>query len=166
MEVPMTKTLASTAMLVSLLTVSGAAAGAQLKTDRFYVGAGINQNDVDGADATGYQFFGGYKLPVHIGRADTAIEVGYWNSGDFDVYTPAGRHSSEADGLWANGVISLPLNDRVDLIGRAGADFGDDDGLMAGGGLGFDLGPRVQLRGEYVVRDRTDSLQANLVYSF
>ena len=162
----MTKTLASTATLVALLTISGAAFGAQLKTDRFYVGAGINQNDVDGANAAGYQFFGGYKLPLDTGRADTAIEVGYWNSGDYDVHTPAGRRHANADGLWANGVISAPLNRSVDLIGRVGADFGDDDGLMAGGGLGFDLSPRVQLRGEYVVRDRTDSLQANLVYSF
>jgi len=162
----MNKTFASTAILAALMTVSGAAAAAQLKNDRFYVGGGINDNDVDGADATGYQFFGGYELPADIGRADTAIEVGYWNSGDFDVNTPAGRRESDAEGLWANGVVSLPLSGSVDLIGRAGADFGDDDGLMAGGGLGFNLGPRVQVRGEYVVRDQTDSVQANLVYSF
>lgn len=139
---------------------------AELQADRFYAGGGINDNEADDEDATGYQLFAGYELPFRVGRSEPAVELGYWDSGDFEVSTPAGRVEEDAEGLWANGVLSLPVAPRVDLIGRAGLSFGDDDGFMAGAGAGVDLSESLELRGEYVIRDDTDSLQANLLYRF
>lgn len=37
---------------------------------------------------------------------------------------------------------------------------------MAGVGLGFDLDERLELHGEFVERDDTESIQANLLYRF
>lgn len=162
----MTRELTSIAMITAALSVTGVATAAELNEDRFYVGGGVSSNDLDGEQATGYQLFGGYELPGDIGRADTAIEAGFWDSGDFDAGPPGSGRETDAEGLWINGLLSLPLNARVDLIGHAGVDFGDDDGLMAGGGVGFDLTEELDLRGEYVARDDTESLQANVVYSF
>ena len=154
------------AIVAALLGATGSAGAASLQADRIYVGGGLSSNDLDGEEATGYQGFVGYELPLDMGSAEPAIEIGYWNSGDFDVRTPAGEREVDADGIWATGVASVPLGSGVNLLGRLGADFGDDDGLMAGGGLGFDVNERVELRGEYVVRDDTESLQANFVYGF
>jgi hypothetical protein len=131
-----------------------------LRQDRLYLGGGISSNDSGVSfldDGTGFQFFGGYDLPVKISGAKLAVEVGYWDSGDFD---PAGS----ADGLWANGVISLHLSRDVDLLGRAGFDFGDDDGFMIGIGIGVKMNRQIELRGEFVQRDETDSLQFNIAY--
>lgn len=139
---------------------------AELDADRFYGGGGIGHNELNGDSAFGYQVFAGYLFPSRGGDATPALEVGFWDSGDIDVNTPAGNRSADASGLWATGVLSVPVADRVSLFGRAGYDFGDDDGLMAGGGLGYELNSRVSLRGEIVVRDETESLQANAVYWF
>ena len=131
-----------------------------LRQERIYLGGGISNNDagVSGLDdGTGFQFFGGYDLPVKISGAKLAVEVGYWDSGDFD---PAGS----ADGLWVNGVIGLHLSRNLDLLGRAGFDFGDDDGFMIGIGIGVKMNKQLELRGEFVQRDETDSLQFNIVY--
>lgn len=139
---------------------------AELDTDRFYGGGGIGHNELNGDSAFGYQVFAGYHFPSGDGNVIPAIEVGYWDSGNIDVETPAGDRTVDATGLWATGLLTVPVADRLSLLGRAGYDFGDDDGLMAGGGLGYDLNSRVSLRGEVVVRDDTDSLQMNAVYWF
>lgn len=136
----------------------------------FYFGAGLNSNELDGwgGDATGYQFFGGLDL-LKSRQLTVSAEVGYWDSGEFeDTYYywwgESYKVKTEADGIWANGVASFSVAPSVDLIGRAGFDFGDDDGFMFGAGAGINLGPQMQIRGEYVVRDHIDSLQANFVY--
>lgn len=158
----------SSMAIVALFVAIGMipANAAELDPDRFYGGGGIGHNELNGDSAFGYQFFAGYLFPSGNTGATPALEVGYWDSGDIDVDTPAGERTADASGLWATGVLSVPVADRMSLIGRAGYDFGDDDGLMAGGGLGYDLNSRVTLRGEIVVRDETDSLQLNAVYWF
>ena len=156
----------ATGAMIVLASISSSAFAATLEQDRMYVGGGMADNDVDDESATGYQFFAGYELPVDTGNVDTAVEIGFWDSGDHDVNTPAGTREKDADGVWANGVASIPIAERLDLVGRAGVDFGDDDGLMIGGGVGVDLADQVEVRGEYVLRDETDSLQANVVYRF
>lgn len=154
------------ATIAFILATPSIANAAELEADRFYTGGGISTNDLHGEDSTGAQVFAGYELPFSLGEADTAIEVGYHDAGDFDRPRRNVGGDENISGLWTTGVASLPVADAVDLVGRFGADFGDDDGLMAGGGVGVDLAPRVQLRGEYVVRDRTESLQANVLYRF
>jgi hypothetical protein len=122
-------------------------------------------NDIGfGDDAVGFQVFAGMPIPVDLGKAKLMGEVGYMDSGDFDINVgPFGTVSENATGLWANAVVDVPLQDKISLIGRAGLDFGDDDGLMIGGGLGFQTSNKLEIRVEYVIRDNIDSLQANLV---
>lgn len=156
----------SGATIALVLATPAIANAAELEADRFYAGGGISTNDLHGEDSTGAQVFAGYELPFSLGEADTAIEVGYQDAGDFDRPRRNIRGDENISGLWTTGVASLPVADNVDLVGRFGADFGDDDGLMIGGGVGVDLAPRVELRGEYVIRDRTESLQANVLYRF
>ncbi len=152
-----------------LLALSASTAFAQ---QPFYMGAGLGYNDLDGPwdNAVGFQIFGGYDFGLKLGSARTALEVGYMDSGDFEYdYCPLGycyKYEDNATGLWANGVVALPLNPAFDLIGRLGFDFGDDDGFMFGVGAGYDVSREVQIRGEYVVRDHIDSLQANFLYRF
>ena len=136
----------------------------KLDAKQIYFGGGVSLNDIDiGDDAVGFQLFTGIPIPVNMGKASLLGEVGYMDSGDFDVGTPFGTVSTDADGIWANAVIDVPLQDNIGLIGRIGLDFGDDDGLMIGGGLGFNTSSKLEIRVEYVIRDTIDSLQANIV---
>lgn len=149
---------------------------AGLNTHDLYFGGGLNRNTLDDAHnldpAYGFQFFGGYQLPRHIQGVDSAIEIGYLNSGDFEysdrvcvlnVCTSSNVDAGDVDGLWASYVAKLPLQQNLGLIGRLGLDFGDDDGLLFGVGMGAFLSNSFELRGEYVVRDHMDSLQANFI---
>lgn len=136
-----------------------------LDTKQLYFGGGLSLNDIGfGDDAVGYQIFAGLPIPVDVGNAKLMGELGYMNSGDFDINVgPFGTRSESASGLWANAVIDVPLQNNISLIGRIGLDFGDDDGVMIGGGFGFQAANNMEIRVEYVIRDNIDSLQANLV---
>jgi hypothetical protein len=160
------KLLTSVSFLALFFLVTQPASAQGLNNKDMYFGGGFNQNDTSGADdATGFQFFGGYDLPVKVPNGKLSLEVGYWDSGDFDVvFFGVKVGSASANGIWATGVYSLPISKTVDLLGRAGFDFGDDDGLMVGIGVGFKLNRQMQIRGEFVSRDTIDSLQANFVY--
>lgn len=135
-----------------------------------YAGGGLSSNSADGlnGNATGFQFFLGYDLKgVKLGKANVAVEAGYMDSGDFDgCYFNFGCGSDSATGLWATGVVLVPVANQLDFIGRLGLDFGDDDGLMFGVGLGYAVDKTIQLRGEYVIREDIDSLQANIAVRF
>ncbi|QKT04194.1 porin family protein [Ectothiorhodospiraceae bacterium 2226] len=156
----------SIALALSLgLAVSAAQAQEAFNQDNLYVGGGVGINSLSGFDdATGFQFFGGYKLDmVDLGAINMAAEVGYMDTGDFKWN---GWNAGSVSGLWANAVFGFPINPQFQLLGRIGLDFGDDDGLMFGAGVGYAVNPQFELRGEYVIRDNVDSLQANLVYHF
>lgn len=158
-------TLCAASLAVAGL-LPGAAASAALEGEQFYLGGGVSDNEIGSSDASGYQFFLGYELPIDTNAFGIAVELGYWEAGDFDRRTPSGRRSFDVNGTWLNAVASVPLSPRFDLIGRAGLDFGDDSGLMAGAGVGFDLDEAFQLRGEVIERDDTESLQLNVLYRF
>jgi hypothetical protein len=154
------------------LGVASAPAVAQgFDQDNLYLGAGVSRNSLSGAsnNPIGFQFFGGYKLDevVNLDPVTFAVEVGYMDSGDFEVRQfGLTQDIGSASGLWVNAVFGYPLTPEVNLLGRIGLDFGDDDGLMLGFGAGYRLNPNVELRGEYVIRDDINSLQANFVYHF
>jgi Outer membrane protein beta-barrel domain len=155
-----------------LFAAALAAASANAVAGDVYGGAGLSLNSASGYDdATGYQFFLGYDLKgVKIGNGSMSLEVGYMDSGDFDYeecfpgFCVSG--SDSADGLWGTGVIFLPIAKQLDFIGRLGLDIGDDDGIMFGVGVGYAIDKKIQLRGEYVIREDIDSLQANLAFRF
>lgn len=162
------------------LLASAGLAQAQGANDNIYFGGGVSSNELPAFsdNATGFQFFAGYELDMmNTGALKSAVEVGYMDSGEwkedgqtcitvpfFGTTCTAYEYRAEAKGLWANYVASYDFTPTLSGIGRIGLDFGDDDGLMYGVGLGFSFTPQLELRGEYVMRDITDSLQANLVY--
>ena len=131
-----------------------------------YFGGGLSSNSIPGSSsAIGFQFFGGYDLPVRLGKGKLSVEAGYMDTGDMDVPTiiPGLTRANNASGLWGNAVYTMPIQKKLNFVGRAGLDIGDDDGLMFGAGVGYKLNPKMELRGEYVIRDNVDSLQVNFV---
>ena len=157
--------------IAMLVTGYGHAAG----NDKIYFGGGLGSNSLPGSSSgIGFQFFGGYDLPVKMGKGKLSVEVGYMDTGDME-YNTVGISpvfpfplinttvATKATGLWGNAVFSLPVQDKLNIIARAGLDIGDDDGFMFGAGLGFNLSPKMELRGEYVMRSNVDSLQLNFV---
>lgn len=135
--------------------------------DDLYIGGGLGLNSLSGidfSDGLGFQIFAGYDLPVKMGKGKLSLEAGYMDSGDIEFGTFFGTpFEVRFKGLWGNAVFSLPLQDKLSLLARAGLDIGDDDGLMIGAGLGVKINNKMEVRGEYVIRDHVDSLQVNLV---
>ncbi|RFA29185.1 hypothetical protein CAI21_10475 [Alkalilimnicola ehrlichii] len=159
----MKKAVTSLGLIIGL--ASGGAFAQQLDERDFYIGGGINVNSLSGADdSTGYQLFAGYKMPwLDVDPFNVAVELGYLDTGDFD-FDVGGDESFS--GIWANALVGYPVSRDVQFFGRAGFDFGDDDGLMFGVGAGYALTSQLELRGEYVVRDNTNSVQANVAFHF
>ncbi|QKT04520.1 porin family protein [Ectothiorhodospiraceae bacterium 2226] len=135
--------------------------------ENMWVGAGLSLNQLSGFDdSLGMQVFVGHNLAA-FGQIRTGVELGYMDTRDFDPDPPVpGVGSTSAQGVWASALGAWALNERIDLLGRLGADFGDDDGLLWGFGAAYRFTPQMHLRGEYVQRDTIDSLQANFVYFF
>lgn len=154
-------------ILIAMLVTSYSYAA--VNSDKLYVGGGLGLNSVGSlafSDGLGYQIFGGYVLPVKMGKGKLSIEAGYMDSGDIEFgIAPFFGTPLEVrfKGLWGNAVYSLPLQDKLNLLLRAGLDVGDDDGLMIGAGLGLKINNKMEIRGEYVMRDIVDSLQVNFV---
>jgi hypothetical protein len=163
------------ALGMALLASAGIAHAQGFNEANMYFGGGLSSNDLDGFgdNSTGFQIFAGYGLDmVDLGAIKSAVEVGYMDSGDWEEdvcvtffgTTSCAKASASAQGLWANYVASYDFSPSLSGIGRIGLDLGDDDGLMYGVGVGFKLAPQIDIRGEYVIRDHINSLQANLVY--
>lgn len=159
-------------MAATLITASPlAAAQSSLSMDDAWIGGGLNQNSLSGWDsAMGFQFFGGLDLSSLVGENSAfglAAEVGYWDSGEFETSSAwFGTITADASGLWTTAVASWSFTPEFYALGRAGLDFGDDDGLMIGGGAGYRITDQLDVRGEMVMRDNIDSLQANVLYRF
>lgn len=163
------------ALGIALFATAGLAQAQGFNSKEMYWGGGIssNEHDLFGDSASGYQFFGGYKLKnVKLGTVKSAVEVGYMNSGSWEetmcvfpgIPATCVTYSAEAKGLWANYVGSYDFSPKLKGIGRVGLDFGDDDGLMYGVGVDYTINREFAIRGEYVIRQNINSLQANLVY--
>lgn len=162
-----------TVFAVGLALASGSVLAQGFDQSNLYVGGGLSMNSLSGFDdEMGYQAFVGYELDmIDLGPVQLAVEVGYFNSGKFSETVDLGiwgRYKVEADakGVWTTAVGSYALSPEFSLIGRLGIDFGDDDGLMLGAGVGYAVSQQIEVRGEYVIRDNIDSLQANIVYRF
>lgn len=129
----------------------------------FYFGAGLSSNDYEGFGdrSFGFQVLGGLDI-IRLARDRVTVgaELGYLDAGEVDHRGAR----ADAEGVWANGVVGYAVNPKVSLLGRAGLDFGDDDGPMFGFGAGYRLDRNLQFRGEVVIREHIDSLQANFVY--
>lgn len=151
-----------------------------ISQEDFYIGAGFSSNSVNTRgfdDATGYQIYAGYNLPLEFAGATHTVEVGYMDSGDFessylginpvDPFGPLITYKVKENvtGLWGTYTFIYPLSDNVSVVARGGLDIGDDDGLMLGAGFEFSFDAPVKLRLELVDRSDTRSLQFNVVYA-
>ena len=157
-------------VLLVPLCFCGLARAGDFNYDPFYIGGGLSSNSLDGfEDATGYQLFAGYNLDYMLGPVTTAVEAGYMDSGDFDLSLSApgfsfSPPSVEAKGAWASVNLAYPINESFELLGRVGYDFGDDDGALLGIGIEYLPTTQFGIRGEYISRQVTESLQINVVY--
>ena len=164
-------------LLVALLSVFNVNAAddseVSIDTNKIYFGGGLGLNSASGVDSgMGFQFFGGYELPVKMGKGALSVEAGYMDTGDMTASTTFNDGfgnvrtfsvDASASGLWGNAVYELPLQNKLSVLGRAGLDLGDDDGLMFGAGVAYKLNQKMGLRGEYVIRDHINSMQVNFV---
>ena len=133
--------------------------------ERFYFGAGVNQNSraKNYDDAQGFQVFAGYDLGINLKTIGLNLEAGYWDSGDFDSkISPV--FDEKLRGPWASAVLLYRPMNNLDLFVRAGYSSGDDRGPMGGAGAGFWFTKNIGMRAELVVRDETDSIQVNAVF--
>ncbi len=126
----------------------------------FFVSASVGQSELsesfDGFDvdddSTAWRLSAGWRFSDYF-----ALEGGYHNFGrfeeEFDIDGAPVRVSLKADGFMLGGVGSLPVGERVDIFGRAGAFFWDGDADLNGvtratpedGNLYFGLGVRFGL---------------------
>jgi OmpA-OmpF porin, OOP family len=125
----------------------------------FYIGGNVGGgnykgNSVGGLE-TGRSDFG---LKLHGGYSFTpnlAIEAGYADLGRFH----SGAGSVKADGWFLDGVGTLPVYDKLSVLGRVGVFNGrqrsslqgSDSGtnIKVGAGLQYDISQRVNIRGEW-----------------
>lgn len=138
-----------------------------IDTSRVYLGGGLSFNSLPGVgSARGFQFLAGYEFPALLNDdISTALEVGYMDSGDFDRINNNNKLNA-AEGVWAAFVESVPVSNKVDVIGRLGYDFGDDDGLLLGAGMQYKFNTKAALRMEYIAREHVTGLQANVLFKF
>lgn len=163
--------LLSALMLASSASLAAEGGSITLQTNNFYFGGGFGFNSHKGGRSTGFQILGGYEFAGKVaGAISTAVELGYMDTGTFEVKDlPDGSSRSineDAEGIWLDVVWAYPISNRVEGLWRVGYDFGDDDGVMAGAGMGYNFNRNWALRSEYVVREAVNSFQFNVVYGF
>ncbi|MGM0593815.1 MAG: outer membrane beta-barrel protein [Pseudomonadota bacterium] len=163
--------MSKTLLAAALMGTSSIVAAQGFSPSNLYFGGGLSSNKLSYAsdNATGFQFFGGYELDMlKLGPLDSAVEIGYMDSGEWDYrynyWYGYADESFSASGLWSTFVVDYDFTPEFGVLARAGYDFGDDDGLMHGIGAAYRFTPELEVRGEFVMRDHIDSLQANLVY--
>lgn len=154
-------------MSVTPFANTALAEDAAVDARRLYAGGGFGFNSLPGGgSATGFQFFGGYEFNFKLNEdISTALEIGYMDSGEFDRYN-GNNNDSDAKGLWASVLESVPLSNKTDMLVRLGYDFGDDDGVLLGTGLQYKFDTKVAFRMEYVARQNVNGLQANILFKF
>jgi OmpA-OmpF porin, OOP family len=122
-------------LLGSLALVFAASSAAIAADTGFYLGASAGRSDIrdvcgefEGAglaqscddDAAGWKAFAGYNFTPNIG-----VEWAYVDLGKVEVVSPgaAGTATSETWAMPIVGVYSIPIGERFDLFGKAGAYF-------------------------------------------
>lgn len=168
------------AIVFGMLIAVSQAASAHCMVQKYYVGGGVAFTSLPAFDdATGFQVLGGYCLDFNFKspRSKTSVEVGYMDSGQFSrevVRFPGNPNrprivetdTRSFEGVWAAGVGEYHVDRKLHLLGRLGFDAGDDDGLLFGIGMGLNFSRYAQIRGEYVQRDETESIQMNWISEF
>ena len=173
--------------IIMLLAVAGMlgtgqamAANADMKPDdfsasRFYFGIGPTKNSPDTSgfdDANGFDVLVGYDLGMGFDQFKLMVEVGYFDSGDFEYtvlipfFGPVSAKES-AESRWATAVVSFSPVKNLDLMLRAGYESGDNgaDGAIGGVGVGYWFTRNIGARATFTVRDEIDSIGVSFLYS-
>ena len=149
--------LAGAALLAALSAhAEGLSIGGSIGESR-WKGGDVGAAATDKSD-TAYKLYGGYGFTPNLG-----IELGYANLGKFS--SSAG--SLKADGMFVDGVGTLPLGSGFSALGRVGVFNGKLDSSLAGSdrgtswkvgaGVQYDFDKNLGLRGEWE-RYRFDAL--------
>ena len=155
------KNIANALVCVSLL------AGAAAHAEGLSIGGSVGSTRFKGDDIgglstdrsnTGGKLYGGYGITPNFG-----IEAGYANLGKFS--SSAGN--VKGDGVFVDGVGTLPLGNNFSALGRVGVFNGKLDSSLAGSdrgtsykfgaGVQFDIDKNLGVRGEWE-RYRFDAL--------
>lgn len=153
----------SVAILAAGFCSAAVAQGFAFNKRNLFFGGGLSENSVsDSNNGTGVQAFGGYTFAEVAPKLYVDAEAGYLDSGNMRLRGP--QVDVRNKGLWTTGVARYLVVPNVELLARAGVDVGDDDGLMFGLGAGFLISRNLKLRLEFVSRDKSDSLQFNVVF--
>lgn len=155
------KTIANALVGVSLLVgaaahAEGLSIGGSLGSSR-YKGDDVGAAATDKSD-TAYKLYGGYGFTPNFG-----LELGYANLGKFS----SSVGSVKADGMYLDGVGTLPLGNNFSALGRVGVFNGKLDSSLAGSdrgtsykvgaGIQYDFDKNLGVRGEWE-RYRFDAL--------
>ena len=123
-----------------------------------YVGAGVGQLRLEGADDIGAKIFGGWRFNQNL-----ALEVAYFEGGTVDDDVAGVRVQTEPRALQLSAIGAIPVTDNFQVYARAGVlswkaetvvdnwATTKDDGKDFSWGLGtsFDIGSRGAIRLEY-----------------
>ncbi|MHB1513497.1 MAG: outer membrane beta-barrel protein [Acidiferrobacter sp.] len=179
--------VATTALLALPLTAVAATP--------WYVGATAGLGNMSGySHPLDFTVFGGYNLPVHLGRGTLAVEAGYDHLGTFNENgLPAGESASlRMHALEASAVYSWPIARAFSVYGRAGlaawyasatasvtsggvtytgSSSGNGVDPLLGVGVAYAVMPNLAIRGEFRTITSTsggsiDLFDAGAVFSF
>ncbi|WP_127996180.1 outer membrane beta-barrel protein [Piscinibacter defluvii] len=153
--------------IVRALTATALLAAFAAHAEGLSIGGSIGESHWKGDDVggvatdrkdTSYKLYGGYGFTPNLG-----VELGYANFGKFS----SGAGSVKADGLYLDGVGTLPLGAGFSALGRVGVFNGKLDSSLAGSdrgtnvkvgaGLQYDFDKNTALRAEWE-RYRFDAL--------
>lgn len=146
-------------VIVAMLIASNAMA------QGFYAGGGLGFTKIEDSEdgesfndmPIGWKLFAGYDFNDNFG-----VEGGYINSGKGKDTIDSLEIEAELSAFVISGIGYLPMNEQLDLFGKAGYYNGesevsalgitlddDEDGFTLGAGLRYDFGNNLKIRGDF-----------------
>lgn len=135
-----TKKALAVALLTALPLAGIATASAAMTTSPWYGGANVAfTSGFSGfGSATGFGVYGGYRLPVHLWRFHTAVEVGYDHFGSMNQHGLGGSgYTGTLSGHdeTVSAVFAYPVMPRLSIYARAGLAFTSLNYTLTGNGF-------------------------------
>ena len=135
-----TKKSLAVALMAALPFAGIATASAAMTTSPWYGGANVAfTSGFSGfGSATGFGVYGGYRLPVHLWRFHTAVEVGYDHFGSMNENGLGGSGytgSMTGHDETVSAVFAYPVMPRLNVYARAGLAITSLTYTLTGNGL-------------------------------
>ncbi len=130
----------SVAIMMALPFAGAATSSAAMTSSPWYGGANVEfTSGVSGfGSATGFGIYGGYRLPVHLWRFHTAVEVGYDHFGSMNENGLGGTgYTGTLSGhdIAVSAVFAYPVMPRLGVYARAGLAFTSLNYTLSGNGF-------------------------------